>query len=485
MRALLALCLALLPLPALAAREGPVAVMPFRNLNQDPELQWLEAGIAETLLSDLKRGAKVAVVERGQVDRVLAELSLQLDPKSEVTAAAKVGRLVGARTVVVGGFQKAGGALRITARFVDVETGVVEETAKATGPLREVFALQDEIAAALVGKPAKRRAKAAKRPARRRVSDKTIEAYRLYSLSLVADADAERARYLRDALALDPGFTYATFELEALEKRLSVYAKEADARFDERERELRAKIVDASAPEAERLASAKALLEALLRTRRYYTLFDESERIAALPLPQSPLLDVKELASFARVVSLARLRRVDHALQAGERHLKAFPAGDRYREVEALVRELVEEKREQARQRKEYDAELEQVRSELLTLQAEGGGADPSRELHLDYRPCIAAKWSKLPKEMIANCTRYLKKHGKRKDDEARDFALDARAFIAWGYALQGDFDKAREIAGRLSKDAPEQLGEVGLQKVMDERWPTDRPTDRPTEAAR
>ena len=41
------------PAPVLAAEE-PVAVMPFKNLNADPALEWLKVGVAETMISDLR-----------------------------------------------------------------------------------------------------------------------------------------------------------------------------------------------------------------------------------------------------------------------------------------------------------------------------------------------------------------------------------------------------------------------------------------------
>lgn len=155
-------------LPARAVSEGPVAAMPFKNLNSDPALEWLRVGMAETLVSDIRRGGKMKVVERDQVDRALAEIALQGAHGTDASTAARVGRMVGARVIVLGAFQKAGKNLRITARSVEVETGLVLEAAKVTGPMESVLSLQDEIAARLLGEPllkgARKAVRARKKP---------------------------------------------------------------------------------------------------------------------------------------------------------------------------------------------------------------------------------------------------------------------------------------------------------------------------------
>ena len=56
-----------------------------------------------------------------------------------------IGRRLGATWVVVGGFQKIGEMVRITANFVEVATGAVRQTVKVDGRVADIFALQDKI----------------------------------------------------------------------------------------------------------------------------------------------------------------------------------------------------------------------------------------------------------------------------------------------------------------------------------------------------
>ena len=58
-----------------------MAVMPFKNANGTSRLDWLRLGIAETMITDLKRSGKVSVVDpaegRAWSMKSLARLSLK------------------------------------------------------------------------------------------------------------------------------------------------------------------------------------------------------------------------------------------------------------------------------------------------------------------------------------------------------------------------------------------------------------------------
>ena len=111
-----------------------VAVVPFTNISGSPADDWIGAGFAETVAVDLERVARLATVDGGLADGLSAR---------------EAGRRLGAQWVVAGAYQRVGERVRITARLVHVETGAVSRTANVTGPLGELFALQDRIAAAL------------------------------------------------------------------------------------------------------------------------------------------------------------------------------------------------------------------------------------------------------------------------------------------------------------------------------------------------
>ncbi|MDO8805703.1 MAG: CsgG/HfaB family protein [Elusimicrobiota bacterium] len=137
---------ALLFLPLnLHAITHSVAVMPFENTAKDSSLDWLSMGIPETITNDLFAIKGLVLVERLQLRKVMDEQKLQFTGAIDDKTVVQVGKLIGASVLVVGAFQKQDDIVRLTARFVDVKTGGILQTAKVTGQMKEIFELQDQI----------------------------------------------------------------------------------------------------------------------------------------------------------------------------------------------------------------------------------------------------------------------------------------------------------------------------------------------------
>ena len=107
---------ALLMSTALVAQStNTVTVTPFVNLSAQPSDDWIGAGIAETVASDLERRGMTVVGEES-----------------------------GALWRVVGAYQRMGDLVRITARLIETETGAVHQSGTVDGTLTDLFELQDE-----------------------------------------------------------------------------------------------------------------------------------------------------------------------------------------------------------------------------------------------------------------------------------------------------------------------------------------------------
>ena len=119
-----------------------VAVVPFSNISRASSDEWIGDGIAETVRAELQaRGLPV-------VGRTL--VGADAGATADYGSATRLGRQLGASWVVSGAYQRLGDHLRITARVVEVASGVVLRAAKVDGALDDIFALQDRIVAALV-----------------------------------------------------------------------------------------------------------------------------------------------------------------------------------------------------------------------------------------------------------------------------------------------------------------------------------------------
>jgi serine/threonine protein kinase/tetratricopeptide (TPR) repeat protein len=123
--------------------ESSVAVMTFSNITREPADDWIGTGIAETVSSDLKNIHGLNVIGRARVYDALRNLSS--DTSLDESLAIDIGRRLGSTWVVVGGFQKLGELVRITANFVEVATGTITRTVKVDGRIGDIFSLQDKI----------------------------------------------------------------------------------------------------------------------------------------------------------------------------------------------------------------------------------------------------------------------------------------------------------------------------------------------------
>ncbi len=199
----------------LRAREGKtVAVLRFHNITANAPDEWIGLGIAETVTADLKNIHSVSVVGRELIYDVLRRWNADQQSDFDEKFATRVGREVGARWIVVGGYQRFGEQLRITARFVEVETGEIIKTVKIDGPMNDIFALQDKIVYELsrdldLGLATDERTDIAER------ETEVMEAYEAYikSTALIFQGTAQGVeaglQMLDRAIALDPRYAQA------------------------------------------------------------------------------------------------------------------------------------------------------------------------------------------------------------------------------------------------------------------------------------
>ena len=129
--------------PAPGALDNSVAVMTFRNITGEPADDWIGTGIAETVSSDIKNIHGLTIIGRARVYDALRNLST--DAHLNDSLAIDIARRLGATWVIVGGFQRIGAVVRITANVVEVVTGDVRRTVRVDGSIDDIFALQDRI----------------------------------------------------------------------------------------------------------------------------------------------------------------------------------------------------------------------------------------------------------------------------------------------------------------------------------------------------
>ena len=157
-------------------RPERVAILPFGNISGVPDDDWIGAGIAEALSVEFQSRSAFDVIGRGRVSETMRIVGVLDTRPAESGMLLEVGRRVGARWVVSGGYQRLGDQLRITGRLVDVTTGAVAQAAKVDGAIDDLFELQDRLATGLINGQASDAAHAAGRSAPLSNADVTVGA---------------------------------------------------------------------------------------------------------------------------------------------------------------------------------------------------------------------------------------------------------------------------------------------------------------------
>jgi TolB-like protein len=120
-----------LPLPSIPS----IAVLPFTNLSGDPQQEYFSDGIAAQLIDDLSRLPGLFVIARNS----------SFAYKGRSTKEHEIGRELGVKYVMEGSVRKAADQLRIGVELVDAGSGTEMWTQRFDRPLKDVFAVQDEI----------------------------------------------------------------------------------------------------------------------------------------------------------------------------------------------------------------------------------------------------------------------------------------------------------------------------------------------------
>jgi TolB-like protein/DNA-binding winged helix-turn-helix (wHTH) protein len=182
-----------------------IVVLPFTNLNSDPDQQYFEDAVTEDLTTDLSRIAHMFVISRNTA----------FSYRNKPTEAKQIGHELGVRYVLEGSVQRSGNQVRINAQLIDAETSAhiwAERFDRDTGDL---FALQNEITRRIaLALDAQLIAAEAARPTEHPDAlDYILRARAAWSEPKSRENYAEAISLFERALAVDPGSVEAQTRL--------------------------------------------------------------------------------------------------------------------------------------------------------------------------------------------------------------------------------------------------------------------------------
>ncbi len=267
-------------------REAPsIAVLPFANMSSDPDNTFFSDGITDDIIVALTRvpGLKVA-----------ARASAFTFRGTEVDLVT-VGEDLGVRNVLQGSVRRAGNRVRVTAQLMTAPDRAQQWSEQWDRDLDDIFAIQDEIARAIVGQLETRLGlPASETPMIVRPTD-DVAVYELF----LRGRDALRRRtptsvrhgltVLQSVVERDPGFAVAWLWLAEAYAALGVYGYEPMSPCQRGAEEALAGAAAAGASEGD-LGRYRALVKLYLRSDWPTAAADLAIALAASP--NDPLANI-------------------------------------------------------------------------------------------------------------------------------------------------------------------------------------------------
>jgi TolB-like protein len=191
--------------PILTLPDSPsIAVLPFRNLSGDVEQDYFADGVVEDIITALSRIRWLFVIARNS----------SFTYKGRTVDEKQVGRELGVRYVVEGSVRQSESRIRITGQLVDASAGTHLWADRFEGRLDDIFELQDQIAASIVGAIASQLERAEIERARRKPTG-SLSAYDTYLRAMphlhrgTREAIDEALPLFYKAIQIDPEFASA------------------------------------------------------------------------------------------------------------------------------------------------------------------------------------------------------------------------------------------------------------------------------------
>lgn len=193
------------PAHALSLPDKPsIAALPFHNLSGDPEQEYFADGVVEDITAALSRIRWLFVIARNS----------SFTYKGRAVDVKQVGRELGVRYLLEGSVRKAANRVRITGQLIDTTTGGHLWAERFEGTLDDIFGLQDQVTASVVGAIAPQLERAEIERAKRKPTE-SLDAYDYYLRGMASlnqgtrEATKEALPLFHEAMRLDPDFASA------------------------------------------------------------------------------------------------------------------------------------------------------------------------------------------------------------------------------------------------------------------------------------
>ena len=116
--------------------DTTIAILPFENLSNDPEQEYLSDGITEDMITHLAKINEFGVISRSSV----------MNFKNTTMSINEIGRQLDATHLLTGSVRKSNNSVRISTQLIDTKTENYLWASTFDRELNDIFAIQSEVA---------------------------------------------------------------------------------------------------------------------------------------------------------------------------------------------------------------------------------------------------------------------------------------------------------------------------------------------------
>jgi adenylate cyclase len=181
-----------------------IFVHPFANMSGEAEQEFFADGLTEDIIAELSRFHELFVISRNSSFKY----------KGKPLEVQKVAREMNVHYLVEGSVRKAGNRVRITVQLIDAETDRHLWAERYDRELADIFAVQDEVTAAIVSVVAGRveaasHERAVRKPTENMAAYECVATAKTLHHRSTRDCNLKAMELIERAIALDPKYAHA------------------------------------------------------------------------------------------------------------------------------------------------------------------------------------------------------------------------------------------------------------------------------------
>jgi tetratricopeptide (TPR) repeat protein len=204
--------------------DSTVAVLYFKNMGNNRDLDPIQKGLADMIITDLSKVKSLKVIERLRLQKLMEEMGLGMTGIVDERTAPRVGKLLGASRLINGTYTPlAGDKIRVDAGLIPVKTKGAFQSSPEVDLLENLFKLEKNLVFGLIDRMDVQLSQE-ERDAIEVIPTESLLAFMAYCHALDYEDRGmyeQSAEFYREALMHDPGFLQAGDKLKVSENLIA------------------------------------------------------------------------------------------------------------------------------------------------------------------------------------------------------------------------------------------------------------------------